>query len=58
MFNIKSNKAMKKTYQNPKLKVVRIQTAKMIAASTTLYGKDANSAAMGRQGGFIDDEEE
>ena len=49
---------MKKTYQNPKLKVVRIQTAKMIAASTTLYGKDANSAAMGRQGGFIDDEEE
>lgn len=49
---------MKKIYQNPKLKVVRIQTAKMIAASPgyTTTTTTKTSGNLSRQGGFLDDE--
>lgn len=49
---------MKKIYQNPEVKIVKVQTAKMIAASTEMYGKDATDAAMSRQGGSLWDDDE
>ena len=49
---------MKKIYQNPEIKVIKVQTAKMIAASTEMYGKDATGSAMSRQGGSLWDEDE
>lgn len=56
---------MKKTYQNPTTKVVKIQTVKMIAASPDGFNKSLNSVggdgsnALGRRGGSSwDDEEE
>lgn len=53
---------MKKIYKNPELKVVKIQTARMIAVSglNSALGTTEKSGnqALGRQGGFIDDEDE
>ena len=48
---------MKKTYFAPETTVVKVEMQQMIAASVEMYGKDANSEAMGR-GGFWDDEED
>ena len=57
---------MKKTYQNPEMKVVKIQVAQMIAASPEGFkgalgteGGDG-SGALGRRGGddLWDDDEE
>ena len=40
------------------MKVVRIQTTHMLAVSNVeMYGKNASGAALGRQGGFLDDED-
>ena len=53
---------MKKTYQNPTTKTVKIHTVQMIAASEKLYFGDTVSTAAdsdSRQGGdFWDDEDE
>jgi len=58
---------MKKTYKQPTTKTVKINTAKMIAASGNMSGNGlnmriSNSEASGdaesRRGGFWDDEEE
>lgn len=52
---------MKKTYVIPTTKLVKIQTAKMIATSINMYGKNAESAGMSRQGGrdlWDDDDDE
>ena len=53
---------MKKTYQNPTMKIVKVKTTQMIAASgpgTQMYGKNATGEAMSRDGGSLwDDEEE
>lgn len=51
---------MKKTYQNPTTKLVKIKTVQMIAASVQMYGTNATSAGMGRDNGgdFWEDEEE
>ena len=50
---------MKKIYQNPEIKVIKVQTAKMIAVSAEMFGKDAESEALSRRGDFLwDDDEE
>jgi hypothetical protein len=51
---------MKKTYQIPTTTIVKVQVARMIATSSIeVYGKNATSAGMSREGnGFWDDEEE
>lgn len=50
---------MKKTYQNPTIKVVMIETVQMIAQSAQMYGKNATTSAMGRrESSFFDDDEE
>lgn len=49
---------MKKIYQNPAIRIVKINTAKMIAVSLTMYGKDATGTGMSRDSGWWDDEEE
>ena len=53
---------MKKTYQNPVIKVVKIQTLQMLAASESLsFGASVNSASGAESrrfgGDFLDDEE-
>lgn len=56
------DKEMKKTYQNPTTKTVKIHTVQMIAASEQLgFGAPVSTAAGtdSRQGGdFWDDEDE
>lgn len=56
------DKEMKKTYQNPTTKIVKIHTVQMIAASETLgFGASVTTAAgtESRQGGdFWEDEDE
>lgn len=52
---------MKKIYQNPEMKVVKIQTAKMLAASQLGIGENVNTAedAESRSfGSHWDDEED
>lgn len=52
---------MKKIYQNPEIKVVKIQTAKMIAASQLGIGDNVESASGAesrRFGSHWDDEED
>ena len=49
---------MKKTYMIPTLKVVKIQPAQVIATSVNMYGSNAEGAAMGRQAGFSDDDDD
>ena len=52
---------MKKIYQNPEIKMVKVQTTQMIAASELRgFGDSVESAsgAESRGGGFWDDEEE
>ena len=51
---------MKKTDQNPIIKIVKIRTSQFVAASPGYGGTtDATSGNAARQfGGFIDDEEE
>lgn len=53
---------MKKTYQNPELKVVKIQSAKMIAVSQIGFGNsvgDASGAeARGHRESVWDDDED
>ena len=39
---------MKKTYKNPILTVVNIQTAHLMQASAKMYGKNATGEGMGR----------
>lgn len=51
---------MKKTYKNPTMVVVKIQTRHMLASSPTsvnMYGSAASTDAMGRDFDFDDDEE-
>lgn len=52
------NKTMKKIYQNPEMKIVKIQTAQMIAVSTKMYGKNATGDAMSRQGNSLWDDDD
>lgn len=50
---------MKKIYQNPAIRIVKINTAKMIAVSSVeMYGKNATGAGMSRDSGWWDDENE
>lgn len=51
---------MKKTYQNPTMKVVKIQTVKMIATSNLRVGNayQENDAVLSRRGGSSWDDEE
>ena len=49
---------MKKIYQNPAIRIVKIKAAKMFATSLGMYGKDATKAGMSRDSGSWDDEEE
>ena len=51
---------MKKLYKNPEIKVVKVQVTLMQdASSVQMYGTNANSAGMSRDGGsFWDDDDE
>ena len=52
---------MKKTYKNPTMVVVKIQTRHMLASSpaaVNIYGSDATGNAMGREYDFDFDDEE
>lgn len=51
---------MKKIYKNPTIKIVKIHTARMLAASPEMYGKNATGSAMSRQqdSPFWDDDED
>lgn len=52
---------MKKIYQNPEMKVIKIQTAKMLAASQLGIGDNVNTAEGAdarRFDSFWDDEED
>ena len=51
---------MKKIYQIPEMKVVKVQTARMIAASKAeMYGKNAEGEGLSRRGGSLwDDDDE
>ena len=57
----KKKTAMKKTYQNPEIKVVKVQMAQMIAASTdvTLGGSYGGGEIQSRRNGSLwDDDDE
>lgn len=59
MFNNKKEATMKKTYKNPSMVVVKIQTRHMLASSPTsvnMYGSAASTDAMGRDFDFDDEE--
>lgn len=49
---------MKKTYSNPQMMVVKIQTQQMLAASVeaTISGTQDNGAALGREADFDDED--
>ncbi|MCR4918523.1 MAG: hypothetical protein K5928_01730 [Prevotella sp.] len=51
---------MKKTYQNPNTKIVRVQMAQMIAASLSMQGNAQDDTMLSRKQGnsLWDDEEE
>jgi hypothetical protein len=50
---------MKKIYQNPETTIIKVQTAKMIAVSTTeMYGKNATGSGMSRQGSSLWDDDD
>ncbi|MBQ9202613.1 MAG: hypothetical protein IJ155_00045 [Prevotella sp.] len=50
---------MKKTYQNPTIEMVTIETHQILAASVeaTINGSQSNEAALGRDFDFDDDED-
>ena len=48
---------MKKIYQNPETKVIKVQSTQMIAASINAYGKNATSDAMSRNSGSLWDDD-
>ena len=48
---------MKKTYKNPTLEVVKIETQKMLAESVQMFGKDATGSGMSREFEFFGDGE-
>ena len=67
MFKKKGNKAMKKTYQNPETKIVKVQIAQMIAASNPEgfnggLGGDGDGGdggdGLSRRGGSLWDDED
>lgn len=51
---------MKKIYQNPEIKVVKVQATLMQNASVQMYGGNATGDAMSRKGGnsLWDDDDE
>lgn len=50
---------MKKTYKNPEIKVVNVQTTQMVATSIEVYGKNATAPGMSRRRNTLwDDEDE
>lgn len=61
--NKKKTSNMKKIYQNPELKVVKIKTAQLLAGSPLQLGigdkvNSADGAESRRFGSFLDDEED
>ena len=48
---------MKKTYMNPTLEVVKIETQKMLAESVQMFGKNAETPGMSREMDFFGDGE-
>ena len=49
---------MKKIYQIPEMKVVKVQTAQLIAGSVEMYGKNAESEGLSRRGGSLWDDDD
>ena len=55
----KKKTAMKKTYQNPEMKIVKIQVSQMIAASPGYGGTtDATYGNASRRGGSLWDDDD
>ena len=50
---------MKKIYQNPEIKVIKMQVTHLCEPSMEMYGRDGNSAGMSRRRGdsWEDDED-
>ena len=57
MFNNKKEATMKKTYKNPSMVVVKIQTRQMLAASYMTISNEETTTLDGRDFDFDDDEE-
>ena len=49
---------MKKIYQIPEIKVVKIQAAQMIASSLGVEGEAVGTTMLSREGSFFDDDDE
>ena len=48
---------MKKTYKNPVIRIVKVQTTQILANSLGIQGNAQGSTMLSRrQGGFLDDE--
>ena len=60
VIHVKKKTAMKKTYQNPEMKLVKIQMQQIIAASVGIGDKyDGTSTIQSRRfGGVWDDDDE
>ena len=56
MFNKKNEVTMKKTYKNPTMKVVKIQTRQMLAASYMTISNEETTTLDGREFDFDDEE--
>ena len=54
----KEKEDMKKIYQIPEIKVVNVQPTLMQDASINMYGKNATSAGMSREGGSFWDNDD
>lgn len=50
---------MKKLYKNPEIKIIKVQTAQILAESLGIQGEAQGSTMLSRDGGsFWDDEDE
>jgi len=49
---------MKKIYQNPEIKVIKVTVSHLCDPSIQMYGKDATSDGMSRQGGSLWDDDD
>ena len=54
----KKKTAMKKTYQIPEMKIVKVQTAQMVAASLGVQGDAEGSTMLSRQRGSLWDDDD
>ena len=54
---LKKKTAMKKIYKNPEIKIVKFQTAKIIASSLNIQGNAQGSVMLSREGDSDSDDD-